>query len=76
MPKPSWSAARATKFAWSAPPLRRLYFEETSLGQIRDGDPAIVKLMGYSQSFMAVSVAWPVASTSRTRDRITRGLPR
>jgi multidrug resistance efflux pump len=25
------------------------YFEETSLGQIRDGDPATVKLMGYSQ---------------------------
>jgi multidrug resistance efflux pump len=25
------------------------YFEETSLGRIRDGDPATVKLMGYSQ---------------------------
>jgi RND family efflux transporter MFP subunit len=25
------------------------YFEETSLGQIDDGDPATVKLMGYSQ---------------------------
>jgi multidrug resistance efflux pump len=25
------------------------YFEETSLGSIRDGDPATVKLMGYSQ---------------------------
>src|SRR3984893_264036 len=25
------------------------YFEETNLGRIHDGDPAIVKLMGYSQ---------------------------
>jgi multidrug resistance efflux pump len=25
------------------------YFEETSLGQIDDGDPATIKLMGYSQ---------------------------
>jgi RND family efflux transporter MFP subunit len=25
------------------------YFEETSLGRIRDGDPATIKLMGYSQ---------------------------
>jgi multidrug resistance efflux pump len=25
------------------------YFEETSLGKIHDGDPATVKLMGYSQ---------------------------
>jgi multidrug resistance efflux pump len=25
------------------------YFEETSLGRIHDGDPATVKLMGYSQ---------------------------
>ena len=25
------------------------HFEETSLGRIRDGDPATVKLMGYSQ---------------------------
>jgi multidrug resistance efflux pump len=25
------------------------YFEETSLGRIRDGDPTTVKLMGYSQ---------------------------
>jgi RND family efflux transporter MFP subunit len=25
------------------------YFEETSLGRIHDGDPAIIKLMGYSQ---------------------------
>ena len=25
------------------------YFEETSLGRIREGDPATVKLMGYSQ---------------------------
>ncbi len=25
------------------------YFEETSLGRIRDGDPATLKLMGYSQ---------------------------
>jgi multidrug resistance efflux pump len=25
------------------------YFEETSLGRINDGDPATIKLMGYSQ---------------------------
>ena len=50
------------------------YFEEINLGSIREGDPAEIKLMGYSQSFVATSTASHAPSTSPTRRPTSKGL--
>ena len=51
------------------------YFAETNLAPIRVGDPARIKLMGYTRSSAAMSTASPAPSTSRTRSPTGRGLP-
>ena len=51
------------------------YFEETNLAPIRVGDPAQIKLMGYSRSCAATSTASPARSTLRTRSPTIKGSP-
>jgi len=52
------------------------YFEENNLGQIRVGDAASIKLVGYDQIIAVMSAASLAASTSRTRSQMDKALPR
>ena len=49
------------------------YFEETTLELIREGDPAKVKLMGYSQIVRGHVASIARASTSQTRKPTSKG---